>query len=171
MTVLAISGSPSSNSRTQLVLSHLLALLEQRGLATDLLALPTLPCDALVRAETETPTIRNALTRVKKARILIVGTPIYKASYSGLLKVFLDLLPQDGFDGKIALPVATGGSLAHLLALDYGLRPVLQALGTDAVLPSAFVLDREVVRRPERVGAASFSLDETLRARLSDAAD
>lgn len=169
MTVLAISGSPSSNSRTQLVLSHLLALLAQRGLATDLLALPTLPCDALVRAETETPTIRNALIRVKKARILIVGTPIYKASYSGLLKVFLDLLPQDGFDGKIALPVATGGSLAHLLALDYGLRPVLQALGTDAVLPSAFALDREVVRCPD--GVASFSLDETLRTRLSDAAD
>jgi FMN reductase len=146
-----------------------LALLAQRGLETDLLALPTLPSDALVRADTAAPAIGNALVRVEKARVLIVGTPIYKASYSGLLKVFLDLLPQDGFDGKIALPVATGGSLAHLLALDYGLRPVLQALGTDAVLPSVFALDREVVRRPD--GAASFSFDDTLRARLSDAAD
>lgn len=167
MTILAISGSPSPDSRTQLVLSHLLSILTQRGLATELLALPTLSCEALVRADTTAPSIEDALAKVARARVVIVGTPIYKAAYTGLLKAFLDLLPQDGFDGKIALPVATGGSLAHLLALDYALRPVLQALGTEAVLPSVFALDREVVRRPE--GGAVF--EEPLRARLNASAE
>ncbi|MGG1944203.1 NADPH-dependent FMN reductase [Trinickia sp. NRRL B-1857] len=167
MTILAISGSPSPDSRTQLVLSHVLSLLAQRGLATELLALPTLSGEALIRADTTAPSIEDALSKVARARVVIVGTPIYKAAYTGLLKAFLDLLPQDGFDGKIALPVATGGSLAHLLALDYALRPVLQALGTEAVLPSVFALDREVVRRPE--GGAVF--EEPLRARLSASAE
>ena len=167
MTILAISGSPSPDSRTQLVLSHVLSLLSQRGLTTDLLVLPTLNGEALLRADTTEPSIDNALARVAGARVIVVGTPIYKAAYTGLLKTFLDLLPQDGFDGKIALPLATGGSLAHLLALDYALRPVLQALGTDAVLPSVFALDREVTRRPE--GGAVF--EEPLRVRLSAAAE
>ncbi|WP_116136520.1 NADPH-dependent FMN reductase [Trinickia diaoshuihuensis] len=166
MTILAISGSPSPDSRTQLVLSHVLSLLSQRGQTTDLLVLPTLSSEALLRADTTEPSIENALAKVAGARVIIVGTPIYKAAYTGLLKAFLDLLPQDGFDGKIALPLATGGSLAHLLALDYALRPVLQALGTEAVLPSVFALDREVTRRPE--GGAVF--EEPLRGRLAAAA-
>jgi FMN reductase len=45
------------------------------------------------------------------------------------LKVFLDLLPQFALAGKAILPIATGGSVAHLPALDYGLGPVLQSMG------------------------------------------
>ena len=57
--------------------------------------------------------------------MVIVATPIYKAAYSGLLKVFLDLLPAEALRGKTVLPLASGGSVAHLLALDYALKPVL----------------------------------------------
>ena len=45
-----------------------------------------------------------------------MATPIYKASYSGVLKAFLDLLPQFAFGGKVVLPLLTGGTAAHVLA-------------------------------------------------------
>lgn len=45
-----------------------------------------------------------------------------------MLKVFLDLLPQFALQGKLVLPMATGGSPNHMLALDYALRPVLLGL-------------------------------------------
>ena len=57
----------------------------------------------------------------------MVATPVYKAAYSGLLKVLLDLLPQTALKEKTVLPLATGGSPHHMLALDYALRPVLQS--------------------------------------------
>jgi FMN reductase len=165
MTIIAISGSPSPASRTQRLLSHVLTLLEQSGRETNLLSLSSLPGDALVRADVTAPQIARALADIDKARVVIVGTPIYKAAYSGLLKVFLDLLPQRGLDGKIVLPVATGGSEAHLLALDYALRPVLQSLGADVVLPSVFALDRDIVRNAD----GDITLDDPLRARVSSA--
>ena len=70
-------------------------------------------------------------------------TPIYKASFSGLTKLFVDLLLQFALRGKVAMPLATGGSLTHVLALDYGLRPVLQSLGARHIVQSFFVLQSE----------------------------
>lgn len=77
-----------------------------------------------------------------------MAIPIYKAAYSGLLKTFLDLLPQHAFAGKPVLPLATGGSPAHVLALDYALRPVLTALGAQ-VCEGRFVLDRHITTAPD----------------------
>ncbi|WP_372430482.1 NAD(P)H-dependent oxidoreductase [Janibacter melonis] len=52
-----------------------------------------------------------------------------------MLKTFLDLLPQDALRGKVVLPVATGGSPAHVLSVDYALRPVLASLAPSAITP------------------------------------
>jgi GNAT superfamily N-acetyltransferase len=68
-----------------------------------------------------------------------VATPVYQAAYSGLLKVFLDLLPQFAFRGKAVLPLVTGGSPAHVLAVDYALRPVLSQLGAAHIGQGWFV--------------------------------
>ncbi|WP_233872987.1 NADPH-dependent FMN reductase [Paraburkholderia adhaesiva] len=165
MTIIAISGSPSPTSRTQRLLSHLLSLLEHDGRETRLLSLSSLPGDAVIRADVTTPEIARALANIDKASVVIVGTPIYKATYSGLLKVFLDLLPQRGLDGKIVLPIATGGSEAHLLALDYALRPVLQSLGADIVLPPVYALDRDIIWNAD----GHVTLDDPLRARVHGA--
>jgi len=97
-----------------------------------------------------------------------VGTPIYKASFSGLLKAFLDLLSPAALKGKIVLPLATGGSNAHFLALDYSLRPVLQALGASVVLPSVFATEQQVERNPDGKSAV---LDDELSGRLDQAID
>jgi FMN reductase len=56
----------------------------------------------------------------------------------------LDFLPQAGLSGKLVLPLATGGSPAHMLALDYALRPVLTSLSARQVFPGIYATDEQV---------------------------
>jgi FMN reductase len=149
MTVLTLSGSPSPNSRSARLLDHAAAQLRSRGLATRRIAVRELPADALLGARLDDATLAAAIAEVAQAQAIVLATPVYKAAYSGLLKSFLDLLPQDGLSGKLVLPLATGGSQAHLLALDYALRPVLAALGAHHVLGSIYGTDAEIGSTPD----------------------
>jgi FMN reductase len=83
------------------------------------------------------------------ADAVVIATPIYKASFAGILKTFLDLLPQDGLAGKLVLPVATGGSQSHMLALDYALRPVLASLAARFILPSIYATSDQLTWHDE----------------------
>jgi FMN reductase len=142
--VLAISGSPSSKSRTALVAQHVLGLLRSENLETRFLSIRDLPAEALLRADTSDPKLAEALALVESASGIVVATPIFKAAYSGILKCLLDLLPQFALAGKAILPLATGGSVAHVLALDYGLRPVLQSMGARHIVQSHFIPEKDV---------------------------
>lgn len=104
-----------------------------------------LPAAALLRADFKDVDIQAALTQIEQASAVVIATPVYKAAYSGVLKAFLDLLPQFGLTGKLVLPLATGGSQSHMLALDYALRPVLSSLNPKHVLPSIYATDAQVV--------------------------
>ena len=84
-----------------------------------------------------------------------------------MLKAFLDLLPQDGLKGKLVLPLATGGSQSHMLALDYALRPVLSALGARHVLPSIYATDAQVVWTQ----AEGLALDDDIARRIAEGVD
>ncbi len=102
-----------------------------------------------MRADFGHPAVVAAAAQVERAEVIVVATPVYKAAYSGVLKAFLDLLPQTALKGKTVLPLATGGSPHHMLALDYALRPVLQALGAAHILPGIYATDAQVVVLPE----------------------
>ncbi|MER5638957.1 NADPH-dependent FMN reductase [Kitasatospora sp. NPDC002227] len=159
--VLALSGSPSANSRTGLVAAHLVRLLADSGATARQLPIRELPAADLLGARFDSPEIAAATAEVAAADGIIVATPVYQASYTGLLKAFLDLLPQGGLAGKAVLPVATGGSLAHVLAIDYALRPVLSALGARHVVAGCFLLDQDILRTPD--GGAEFEPAAELR--------
>lgn len=165
MSLLLIAASPTAPSRSAALLAaagHELGLL---GLAPYTLNLRELPATALLLADGGHPAVQAALALVAEARAVVIATPIYKAAYSGLLKVFLDLLPQDALRGKTVLPMATGGSAAHLLALDYALKPVLSALGARDILDAVFAADAQIGRRDS--GAYGFDLE--IEHRLHDA--
>ena len=153
MKIVGIQGSPSASSRS----GSLLALAQSRlqGVASTAhaIAVRELPAQALLHAQFDHPLIRQALAEVAQAQVVLIATPIYKAAYSGLLKAFLDLLPQDALRGKTVLPLATGGSIAHLLALDYALKPVLSALGARDILDPVFATDAQIPRH-ETLGYA-----------------
>ncbi|MEV8413247.1 NADPH-dependent FMN reductase [Streptomyces niveus] len=143
-TVLSVSGSPSPTSRTARLLRHLDAALIAQGHRVVPLDVRTLSAEALLGADFGHPDIKYATELFAQADGVVVGTPVYKAAYSGLLKSLLDLLPQYALADKVVLPLATGGSVAHVLAIDYALRPVLSAMGATHVVPGWFVLDRHI---------------------------
>ena len=166
--VLVIIGSPSSTSRTARLGGLVLERLSARGFATTLLDLRKLPADDLLTARTSVSPISDAIERVAGASGIVVATPIYKAAYSGLLKSFLDVLPQYGLREKVVLPLATGGSMAHVLAIDYALRPVLSSMDPRHVVQGLFILDTHIVVKDdgnaELEGEISEKLDLSLAA-------
>lgn len=157
--ILILTGSPSARSRTSALAQHVGDELALDGHDVTLMPLRELPAQALLAADTADPDIAAAVRQVIAADALVVATPIYKASYSGLLKVFLDLLPQSALQGKVVLPLATGGTVAHLLAIDYSLRPVLVSLGARHITTGRFVLDTHI----DHVSGGPVLVDETAR--------
>ncbi len=137
--ILSISASPQPVSSTHALVTHVNRRLTAAGHTVRTLPVRTLPATALLVGDVTHPALIEAIAAVRDADALVVATPVYQSAYSGLLKVFLDLLPQFAFRGKTVLPLATGGSSAHVLAVDYALRPVLSALGAAHVTPGWFV--------------------------------
>jgi FMN reductase len=142
--IATISSSPSSASRTEGVLSDITSNLVRHGHTVVPLVLRQLPPRALLLGDTSDPGIDAAVKLITSADAVVVTTPVYKAAYAGLLKTFLDLLPQFALHDKVVLPVATGGTPAHVLAVDYALRPVLSSLGATHITPGWFVLASHV---------------------------
>ena len=165
MSALLIAGSPSERSRSAALLDAVALRLSAQGALVDRIHIRNLSPQALVLADFGHRSITQAIEQVAAARVLVVATPVYKAAYSGVLKVFLDLLPQTALKGKTVLPLATGGSPHHMLALDYALRPVLQSLGARHILPGIYATDAQVALTPE----GAYTLDADIAARLDEA--
>jgi FMN reductase len=165
--IACIVGSPSSPSRTAFVATAIADHLARAGNAVETISVRDLPAEDLLRARTDSPAIAAAVATVEKAEGVVVATPIYKASFSGMLKTFLDLLPQFAFRDKWVLPIATGGGSAHILALDYGLRPVLMSLDAAHVAASYVVLEQGV----RSLGGGGYELAEDTAAKLAEISD
>lgn len=165
MSVLLIAGSPSERSRSAALLDQVAWLLALQGAAVDRLRIRDLPPQALLLGDFSHPAVVHAINLVVNAKVIVVATPVYKAAYSGALKVLLDVLPQNAFKGKTVLPLATGGSPHHMLALDYALRPVLQSLGARHILPGVYASDAQISLTPEE----AFAIHPDIETRLEEA--
>lgn len=143
--IVTLSASPSEPSRTAALAGLAAEVLARAGLETRAITLRGVPLEAMLAYPVTDPTLARINAELDAADGVIIATPIYKAAYSGLLKLYLDQLPQFAFAGKAVLPLATGGSLAHVLALDYALRPVLQSMGARHIIQSHFVLASDIV--------------------------
>lgn len=109
------------------------------------------------------PRLQTAIDAVLTADGLIAVTPILSASYSGLFKMFFDVVERDGFAGKPVLIGATGGTARHSLALDHALRPLFAYLNA-AVVPTG------VYAATEDWGHGVVAADGTLVERIERAA-
>ncbi|MBL0920083.1 MAG: NADPH-dependent FMN reductase [Hydrogenophaga sp.] len=162
MSVLLIAGSPSEHSRSAALLDAVAKRLGLRQALIDRLRIRDLSPQALLLADTTHKSVQHALAQIESARAVVVATPVYKAAYSGVLKVFLDLLPQNGLQGKAVLPLATGGSPHHMLALDYALRPVLQSLGARHILPGVYASDAQLPKDDDGGYGTTPDIDQRL---------
>jgi FMN reductase len=140
--VLAVIGNPRPESRTH-------------GLARSLVCEVAAALDASVLEEVDLAvlgaavldwgdaTAKAAVERVLAADILVLSSPTYKGSYSGLLKAFLDRVGGGALAGAAAIPILLGGAPNHMLAVNVHFAPLLVELG--AVVPGGlFVLESDV---------------------------
>jgi FMN reductase len=109
------------------------------------------------------PRLQAALDTVLTADGLIAVTPIFSASYSGLFKMFFDVVNRDGLAGKPVLAAATGGTARHSLAIDYAIRPLFAYL-------NAAVVATGVYAATEDWGGADLASDGSLVERIDRAA-
>lgn len=95
------------------------------------------------------PAVANAKEVVKSADSLIVASPTFKATYTGLLKLFLDQFGQGELGQLTTFPVMLGGSPAHALAPELTLRPVLVEIGASCPTPSLYLVDSDYETSPD----------------------
>lgn len=166
--ILGIAGSPSHPSRSYSVLDYAQPFLQDSGVSYEILSVRNISPEALIYGQFNHPDVIDAIAKVEQASGLIVATPVYKAAYTGVLKAFLDLLPQNALVGKSILPVATGGTIAHFLILDYALQPVLSTLGARNILSGVYLVDSKLQKLE---GGEIKFLDEELEQRFKNAVE
>lgn len=149
--IVVLVGNPQPSSRTRLVAeevarqiavrsaAHESETIELAGVADALFRFPDAAVDELSR-------------RVADADLLIVASPTYKATYTGLLKAFLDRYEAGGLRGVTAIPLLTIGAPTHALAVEHGLRPLLVELGASTPTRGIAFPASAVDHRSEIVG-------------------
>jgi FMN reductase len=108
--------------------------------------------------------LEETIGAVLRADGLIAVSPIFNGSYSGLFKVFFDVIEQDALREVPVLIGATGGTARHSLALDHALRPLFAYLG-------ALVVPTGVYAAAEDWGRGDMPADADLAARIDRAAE
>lgn len=96
--------------------------------------------------------VRADLDALQRVDILVVASPTYKATYTGLLKAFLDRYGPPALTGVVAVPVMVGGAADHAMAPEVHLRPLLVELGATVPTRGLFVVEDELDRLPAVVG-------------------
>ncbi|SDB93441.1 FMN reductase [Sanguibacter gelidistatuariae] len=143
LSVVVVSGNPRAGSRTlsaaTAVGEQIAALLDGRldgpsstqATSIETIDLATFAPEILTA---DHPAADAATATLAAATVAVIASPVYKASYTGLLKAFLDLYGPDGLAGVVAVPLVVSGNPAHALAGEVHLRPVLVELG--AIVPT-----------------------------------
>lgn len=144
MLVVSLAGSPSQRSRSGVLLDVAGDWLHHRGVEVVRYGVRDFAAEDLLHGRFDSPLVQRFIEHVEAAEGLLIATPVYKASFAGALKTLLDLLPERALAHKVVLPMASGGSVAHMLAVDYALKPVLTALKAQEMLHGVYAVDAQI---------------------------
>ncbi len=95
------------------------------------------------------PAVEAAKQAVRDADLVIFASPTYKATYTGLLKLFLDQFGAGELHGTTAIALMLAASPNHALAGELTLKPVLSEIGCSCPTPALFLLDSAWESSPE----------------------
>ena len=139
MNVAVVVGNPKPRSRTLEAATQLATRLgdEPPKLVVDVVDLGP----GLLRWGD--PAVTDAVASVQSADAVVVASPTYKASYTGILKLFLDQFATGSLARVVAFPVMLGGAWLHALAPEVFLRPVLVELGAACPVRGLYLLDTD----------------------------
>jgi len=144
--LVAVSGGLQRPSKSAALAEHLLDLIaddvpcEQHLVELGQLA-PQL-AGAVWRSQLP-DTVERELGAVEQADILVVTTPVYRGSYTGLFKHFFDFIHQDALIDKPVLLAATGGSERHALMIDHQLRPLFSFFQARTLPLGVYATDKD----------------------------
>jgi len=142
-TIVVVSGNPRPGSRTLTLATAVGAAIAAAAGASDpaVIDVGALGAGLLTPGDTGTAA---ALELLRSADLLVVATPTYKGSYTGILKVLLDQLPAGALAGKLAVPVVTAGVAPQAAAAESLLRQLLTELGAEVADPGLPVVEAEL---------------------------
>lgn len=95
------------------------------------------------------PGVAAAKQTVLEADALVVASPTFKSTYTGLLKLFLDQFGAGELGGIPTFPLMLGAAPQHALAPELTLRPVLVEIGASCPAPSLYLLDADYQTAPD----------------------
>jgi FMN reductase len=90
----------------------------------------------------------QSVQAVQRMDVAVFASPTFKATYTGVLKLFLDQFPSDGLAGVTAFPVMLGAGPAHAMAPDLLLKPVLVELGATCPAAGLYLIDKTFAEDP-----------------------
>lgn len=141
--IILISGSPSENSSSDKVLDYIGSLLTDEGHLVEKINVTDIPAEDLMYGRFDSESIKKVTKKIEQAQGIVMSSPVYKASYPGVLKALLDVLPKDSFQHKTVFPVMLGGSPNHLLAIEYALKPLIAILKGNSI-NGVYILNDQV---------------------------
>ncbi|HEY8059292.1 MAG TPA: NAD(P)H-dependent oxidoreductase [Acidimicrobiales bacterium] len=145
MNTVVVVGNPKLGSRTrqagELVVERLTgappnAVIEVAGLGPALLGWGD-------------PAVEAAKQVVRDAGLVLFASPTYKATYTGLLKLFLDQFTAGELHGRTAVALMLGAAPEHALAGELTLKPVLSEIGCSCPTPALYLLESTWEDSPE----------------------
>ncbi|MTD16115.1 NADPH-dependent oxidoreductase [Nakamurella sp. YIM 132087] len=143
--LVTVVGNPKAGSRTLAVASGL-----ADGIAASFGEIDRHTYDlaelgpGLLAPWTLSPEAKDAVAQVREATVLVLATPTYKGSFTGLLKLLLDTLPAGSLDHTVTVPVVLSAGPAHRHLADLQLAAVLSELGAVRPVPSLLVQESEI---------------------------
>jgi FMN reductase len=144
--IIGVSGNITAPSRTLSLVDAVVARASQKfhspGEVIDISKL-TADLGPTVSFNNFPPALTQAYEKLHQSDLIVIGTPVYKASYTGLLKHFFDLVDPKKLTGKVAVLVATGGSDHHALVLESHLRSLASFFGIHTVPTTIYARDSE----------------------------
>ncbi len=147
LSVAVVSGSLQQPSRTRALVDAVARQLAHRR-AIALSVIDLAEAGALVAPLTSrkgiAPETEALFAAVENADLLIVGSPIYKASYTGLFKHFFDLIPPEALEGVPVVLTGTGGSERHALALEHQFRPLFGFFGAITLPTTVYAVESDI---------------------------
>lgn len=160
--IVGFAGSTSRPSRTQLLVDRVVRATAARITAShhvydlwDLLPELGSTLDASKAPER----VAAVLNAIRQADALVVGSPVYKGTYTGLFKHLFDLLDPKDLKGKPVVLTATGGSPLHALSLDHGLRPLFAFFGADVVATGVYATEADFAETDGQPSPVSSRID------------
>lgn len=161
--VVGVSGSPSDPSRTSTLVAATVARLGQEieDARTETVEIGPLLADlgAAPSREAMSDRTRRALETVEAADVLVVGSPAFRAAYSGAFKLFFDWIGQYDLVDTPVLLTATGGSDRHALLVEHQMRPLFGFFQSTTLPIGVFGNERDFTKREGGYDIANVDLE------------